>query len=100
MGEFILEIKKLKTTVEIARENKKMANDSLESLEYMKKNLANKTENQHIFHDKINKLENTIDRLIAYVNIKSKEVETLEELIFNQNLTIDSYKKSMKRIEK
>lgn len=100
MSEIILEIKKLKTTVEIACENKKMANDSLELLEYMKTDFANMTENQHIFRDKTNKLENTIDQLMVYTNIKSKEVETLEELIINQNLTIKSYKKSMKHIEK
>lgn len=100
MCKIILEIKKLKTTVDIACENKKIANDSLELLEYMKTNFANMTETQYTFRDKINKLENTIDQLMAYANIKSKEVEILEELIINQNLTIDSYKKSMKRIEK
>lgn len=100
MNEVILEVNNLKTGVEIACENRKMMNDLRELLKYMKEQHdVYITENQQTFIDKINKLQNEIDQLKAYANIKTKEAHTLEEIVNNQNLSIDSYKKSIERVE-
>lgn len=100
MEEVILEVKKLKTGVEIACENRKMMNDLRELLKYMKEQYdVYITENQQNFIDKINKLQNEMDQLKAYANIKTKEAQTLEEIVNNQNLSINSYKKSVERVE-
>lgn len=100
MDEVILEVNNLKTGVEIACENRKMMNDLRELLKYMKEQHdLYITENQQNFIDKINKLQNEIDQLKAYANIKTKEAHTLEEIVNNQNLSISSYKKSIERVE-
>jgi len=54
------------------------------------------TESQRLFNEQTNNLEDEIKQLKANVNIKTKEVSSLEELVIIQNLSIESYKKSLK----
>lgn len=100
LDEVLLEVKNLKLWVGHACENKKMINDLKELLEYVKQqHEMHIIENQQNFDDKIYKLQNELDQLKAYANIKMKESDSLEEIIVNQNHTISSYKESMKSVE-
>jgi len=97
ISQVILEVNDLKTAAKDEIENKKCMNDMMKLLKYMKEQHSLEiTEKQQHFNEQTNKLEGDIEQLKANVNIKTKEFNSLEELVIIQNFSIDSYKKSLK----
>lgn len=86
ISHFTLEATNLKAMVQDACGNKKIIEDTIEILDYMK--------------EKLLELQRSYDELKAYSYIKNKEIDALEERSMNQKLCMDTYVKSMKNVEK
>lgn len=94
------EVNNLKMAVKSACVNKKNVTDTLELVEYVKElHQLQIDETQRHLTEHVNRFKDEIDRLKGYADAKAREVDMLEELVINQTTYIDSYEKSMKRVE-
>jgi phenylalanyl-tRNA synthetase alpha subunit len=85
MGQFMLEMKNLKTLVEGACENKHIMKEIMKLLDYMKEqHCIQISKNQKYFDEQTSKYKYKIEELKAYASSKDKEVETLEERVTHQ----------------
>lgn len=99
LNNFTSEATNLKTTVEDACEKKEVMKDMLQLMEYMKEQFLQISENQSRFTEQIRKYEDEIDQLKAYADIKTREIDVLEERAENQKMCLETFENSIKKIE-
>lgn len=100
IGQFMLEMKTLKTLVEGACENKYIMKDIMKLLDHMKEqHCIQITENQKYFDQQTSKYKYEIEELKAYAGSKDKEVVKLEERVMHQKHYINFCEDSIKRVE-
>lgn len=100
IDQVILEIISLKNITKNLYENNTNMNNMIELLKNLnEEHCIQLSEHRQKFIEQTRLLENEIDQLQIYIQIKAKEFDTLTELINNQNQFIDYYEKRMKRVE-
>lgn len=99
VDQFIVVVNDLKLMTEDAYENKEIISEIMKVTEYLRAHYAIQvTENQRNFTEQISKHVKKIDQLKAYVDIKTKELDTLKKLFNDQKLCIDFYEKLIENI--
>lgn len=99
IDQFTAVLNDLKPVVEEGCDNRESMTDIMEVSEYLRAQYNLQViENQKHIAEQISKHVTEIEQLKDYVHIKNKQIDSLEKLVKDQELCIDSHEKSKKYI--